>query len=58
MMMGALIAQTFIQSELDYRRERAMQQYNRRPRRHHERHAAWPFARHTPARHHHRPAVS
>ncbi|MDX6296458.1 MAG: hypothetical protein QOI51_315 [Nocardioidaceae bacterium] len=58
MIMGALIAETFIQSELQHRRERAMQQYNRRPHQHHKRHLAWPFARHTRAAGQHHPAVS
>jgi hypothetical protein len=58
MTMSGLIAETFIQSEVEFHRERAMQQYNRRPRQHHRRHLAWPFARHTPAPAQHRPAVS
>lgn len=33
MSMAQLIAEGFIQTELDFRRERAFQQYNRRPRR-------------------------
>jgi hypothetical protein len=57
MTMSGLIAETFIQSEVEFHRERAMQQYNRRPQRHHKR-PAWPFARQTPAQARHRPAVS
>lgn len=59
MSMGGLIGETFLQSELEFRRERAMQQYHRRPRRHHKRHLAWPFARHPASRRRHSsPAVS
>ena len=46
MTIGGLIGETFIQTEVDFRRERAMQQYNRRPHRHHRRHPAWHFHRH------------
>ena len=45
MSMGSLLGETFIQSELDARRERTMQQYARHPRRHHKRHLHWPFGR-------------
>ena len=59
MSMGGLIGETFIQSELEARRERAMQQYHRRPRRHPKRRLGWPFKRRTwGQRHHGRPAVS
>jgi hypothetical protein len=59
MSMTGLIGETFNQSEVEFRRERAMQQYNRRPGRHHKRHLAWPFARHTSAQHSSsKPAVS
>ncbi len=59
MSMSGLIGETFIQSELEFRRERAMQQYHRRPRRHRKRHLAWPFAQHAFARRRSsRPAVS
>ncbi len=31
MTIGGLIGETFIQNEVDFRREKTMQQYNRRP---------------------------
>ena len=34
MSMGQLIAEGFIQTELDFRKQRAMSQYNRHARRH------------------------
>lgn len=43
MSMSVLLGGTFIQAELDYRRERAMQQYHRRPRRQRRRHARRPL---------------
>ena len=43
MSMGQLIAEGFIQTELEFRRERAKKQYNRRPRRR-KRRASWPLA--------------
>ena len=43
MSMGQLIAAGLIQSELDFRRARAQQQYNRRPRRRRRR-LRWPLA--------------
>jgi len=46
MSIGGLMGETFIQSEVDFRRERALQQYSRRPQRHHKTHLAWPFHRH------------
>lgn len=59
MSLSGLIGETFIQSELDYRRERAMHQYSRHTRRHAKRHLAWPFGRHPAAqRRPSRPAVS
>lgn len=59
MYMSGLIGETFIQSEIEFRRERAMQQYHRQPSRHHKRHLVWPFAHHTSnQRHSSRPAVS
>jgi hypothetical protein len=59
MSMSGMVGETFVQSEVEFRRERAMQQYNRRPSRHHKRHLAWPFGRQPsgPARVN-RPAVS
>lgn len=33
MSMGIVIGETFLQAEFEYRRERAMMQFNRRPRR-------------------------
>lgn len=45
MTMGQLIAEGFIQSELEFRRERAQQQYDRRPRRRKRRaRPRWPLA--------------
>jgi hypothetical protein len=60
MTLSGLIAETYTQSEVEFHRERAMQQYNRRPHRSRggNRHLAWPFARHASARRHQRPAVS
>ena len=58
MSMSGLVGETFIQSELDYHRERAMQQYNRRHHRQHKWHLAWPLTRQQPGQHHRRPAVS
>jgi hypothetical protein len=49
MSMSGLIGETFIHSELEFRRERAMQQFNRRKSRHPRHHLAWPFHRHTTA---------
>ncbi len=43
MSMGQLIAEGFIQTELEFRRARAQQQYNRRPRRR-KRRVRWPLA--------------
>ncbi len=42
MSMAQLIAAGFIQTELDFRRERALGQYNRRPRRR-KRRVRWPL---------------
>ncbi len=56
MTIGGLIGETFIQNEVEFRRERTMQQYNRRPHRHHKHHVTWPFHRH-PGQHT-KPAVS
>ncbi len=58
MTIGGLIGETFIQNEVEFRRERTMQQYNRRPHRHQKRHVAWPFARHPGEKHQSHPAVS
>jgi hypothetical protein len=43
MTMGQLIAEDFIQTQLELSRERAHQQYNRRPRRR-KRRVRWPLA--------------
>jgi hypothetical protein len=43
MSMGQLIAEGFIQTELDFRRDRTLSQFNRRPRRR-KRRAKWPLA--------------
>jgi hypothetical protein len=43
MSMGQLIAEAFIQTELDFRRDRAQRQYNRRPRRR-KRRLRWPLS--------------
>ncbi len=43
MSMGQLIAEGFIQTELQFRQERTKQQYNRRPRRR-KRRVRWPLA--------------
>ena len=58
MTIGGLIGESFIQNEVQFRRERTMQQYNRRPHRHHKRHVAWPFQRHEGQSQHTTPAVS
>ena len=52
MTIGGLIGETFIQDEVNFRRERTMQQYNRRQPRHHKRHPAWPFHRHATSQSH------
>lgn len=43
MSVAQLMAEGFIQTELELRRERARQQYNRRPRRR-KRRVRWPLA--------------
>ena len=43
MSMGQLIAEGFIQTELDFRRDRTLSQFHRRPRRR-KRRAKWPLA--------------
>jgi hypothetical protein len=62
MSMSGLIGEFFIQSEVEQRRERAMQQYNRRPPRSargNKHHLTWPLARHTSGQTQHgRPVVS
>lgn len=53
MSIAQLMAEGFIQTELEFRRERALQQYNRRPRRR-KRRMRWPLAlarQAKPARH-------
>lgn len=58
MSMIALVGETYLVADVERRRERAMQQYNRRQLVRGARRRHWPFTRKASARRIHRPAVS